>query len=268
MPQATPARAAPTKEENIFLINILNLTSMIKQKVLTLLVLLMTAVTGAVAQVTFTCTGGTNFDGGEGMAKMFDGNTNTKFFEASGSDFYALVTASEPVYVWGYDWTTADDNESQGRLPKRWTLYGTNDEAVASDPGSGAWVMLSDLGQNDWIQQKNFFTQRFFCDKGSAETAYKYFKITLTEVNTVQMSEFTFLYETAPVVDYNWSSSSQDGAKNACDLRPNTKWEGNNLAGNWLIVESADGLAHSLKQYSFTTHDDGNGGCNNRAPKE
>ena len=49
------------------------------------------------AQVTYTCTAGTNYDGGEGIAKLFDNNVNTKFCGNCGNDVYALFTASEPV---------------------------------------------------------------------------------------------------------------------------------------------------------------------------
>ena len=87
------------------------------------------------AQVTFTCTAGKNFGQGEGIDKLFDGNTGTKYCNNAGDGCYALVTASEPVYVWGYDMTTANDNlsnQGQGyRLVKKWTLY-SNAKALGS----------------------------------------------------------------------------------------------------------------------------------------
>lgn len=218
------------------------------------------------AQVTFTCTAGKNFGQGEGMDKLFDGNTSTKYCNNAGDGCYALVTASEPVYVWGYDMTTANDNETYGRLVKKWTLYGTNDETVAADPSATGWVTLSNLGSNTFVQKKNYYKQRFFCDKGTAGTAYKYFKLTLDEGGFIQMSEFSFCYSTYAIIDYNWLESSNDNSKKAFDGKPDPKWEGGNLAGNWMTIETADQKAHSVKKYSFTTNDDGS--WPNRAPKE
>ena len=235
------------------------------KKLITLAALLCSAAM-AQAEVTFTCTAGKNYGAGEGIDKLFDGNTGTKYCQNAGSDCYALVTASEPIFVWGYEWTTANDNEQYGRLITEWLLYGTNDEAVAADPSASGWVTLSNLGENTWIQKKNFHTQRFFCDKGAAGTAYKYFKVVISKGGFVQMSEFKFLYETDRVVDYNWKEGSQENSAKACDGKPNPKWEGGNLAGNWFTIESADGKAHAIKEYSFTTNDDGS--WPNRAPKE
>ena len=218
------------------------------------------------AQVTFTCTAGKNFGQGEGIDKLFDGNTGTKYCNNAGDGCYALVTASEPVYVWGYDMTTANDNEGYGRLVKQWTLYGTNDESVASNPDASGWVTLSNLGRNDLVQRKNFYKQRFFCDKGASETAYKYFKLTLDDGGFIQMSEFSFCYSTKAIIEYNWLESSNENSKKAVDGKLNEKWEGSNLAGNWMTIETADQKSHAVKKYSFTTHDDGD--WNNRAPKE
>ena len=218
------------------------------------------------AQVTFTCTAGKNFGQGEGIDKLFDGNTGTKYCNNAGDGCYALVTASEPVYVWGYDMTTANDNEGYGRLVTKWTLYGTNDATVAATPDASGWVTLSDLGENNFVQRKNFYKQRFFCDKGTSGTAYKYFKLTLDAGGFIQMSEFSFCYSTKAIIEYNWFASSDENSKKAVDGKPNPKWEGGNLAGNWMTIETADQKAHSVKKYSFTTNDDGS--WPNRAPKE
>ena len=234
-----------------------------KKKLLSLFAAIAMAATVS-AQVTYTCTAGTNFDGSEGTAKLFDNDVNTKFCGNTGSDVYALVTASEPVYVWGYDMTTANDNEAYGRLLKHWALYGTNDPAVAVDPTAEGWVTLSDLGKNDMVQKKNFYTQRFFCEKG-VNKPFKYFKLTLTEGDFVQFSEFKILGEPNRVVSYKWKASSQDNSKKAVDLLLGQKWEGSNLAGNWVTIETGDGQAYAVKTYSFSTHDDGD--WHDRAPK-
>ena len=247
------------------------------KKLITLAALLCSAAM-AQAQVTYTCTAGTNFDGGEGVAKLFDNNVETKYCGSPGDGVYALFTASEPVYVWGYDITTANDNEAYGRLIGKWTLYGTNDATVGDDVSSDGWVALSDLGRNNMIQRKNFYTQRFFCEKNVLKP-FKYFKLVLNESqgykkendnNTyydgmIQLSEFKLLGEQNRVVSYKWKASSQDNSKKAVDLLLGQKWEGSNLAGNWVTIESGDGQAYAVKSYSFSTHDDG--AWPNRAPK-
>lgn len=248
-----------------------------KKKLLTLFAAFAMAATVS-AQVTYTCTAGTDFDGGEGTAKLFDNNVNTKFCGNAGNGTYALFTASEPVYVWGYDITTANDNETYGRLIGKWTLYGTNDATVGGDVDAEGWVALSDLGRNNMIQRKNFYTQRFFCEKNVLKP-FKYFKLVLNESqgykkendnNTyydgmIQLSEFKLLAETNRVVSYKWKASSQDNSKKAVDLQLGQKWEGSNLAGNWVTIETGDGQAYAVKSYSFSTHDDGD--WHDRAPK-
>ena len=246
-----------------------------KKKLLSLFAALAMAATVS-AQVTYTCTAGTNFDGGEGVAKLFDGNENTKFCGNCGNDVYALVTASEPVYVWGYDMTTANDNETYDRCVGKWQLFGTNDATVGANPDAEGWVTLSDLGRNELVQRKNFYTQRFFCEKG-VNKPFKYFKLVLNERKKyrendadrydgmIQLSEFKLLGEVNRVVSYKWKAASQDNSKKAVDLLLGQKWEGSNLAGNWVTIESGDGQAYAVKSYSFSTHDDGD--WNNRAPK-
>ena len=239
-----------------------------RNKLLTLFAAFAMAATVS-AQVTFTCTAGTNFNGGEGIPKLFDGNTGTKYCGNGGANVYALVTASEPVYVWGYDMTTANDNEQySSRCIKKWSFFGTNDPLVAANPNASGWVTLSDYSDNNdaLVQAKNYYKQRFFCEKG-VTTPFKYFKVVLNDTQFIQLSEFTFLYETNKVVSYNWKESSTDNSKKAVDLLLKQKWEGGNLAAdhNWFTIETADGQPHAVKKYSFTTHDDGS--WKDRAPK-
>lgn len=238
------------------------------KKLFTLLALLCTAAAG-MAQVTFTCTAGKNFGQGEGIDKIFDGDLNTKYCNNTGDDCYALITASEAVYVWGYDMTTANDNVQYGpREVRRWTVSATNDPDVAADPNAAGWVTLSGFGYNNFVQQKDFYKQRFFCDKSTVGNAYKYFKVVLNEGGFIQLSEFSFCYETDMPVSYDWyESNGGDGSKKAVDWLLGQKWEGQTaLQGKYLTVKSADGQPHAVKSYSISTHDDGQ--WSNRAPKE
>jgi hypothetical protein len=67
------------------------------------------------------------------------------------------------------------------------------------------------------------------------------------------------------VVSYKWKAATQDNSKKAVDLLLGQKWEGSNIAGNWVTIETGDGQAYAVKSYSFSTHDDGDWA--NRAPK-
>lgn len=241
------------------------------------LLLAAAAVQSAQAEVTYTCTDGKNLNAGngEGIEKMFDNSTDTKYCGPAGDDCWALVTASEPVYVRAYETTTANDNkESGGRCARHWALYGTNDEAVAADANSEGWVTLSDLDNEpkyaDLIPKENYYTQRFYCDKQTVGTAYKYFKVHIKSGDTpFQLSEFKILGETTPIITYDWVEElSAPGSDKAVDwgLKGYQKWEGQTaLAGKSLVIKTSDDKAHSVIKYSLTTHDDN--ASPNRAPK-
>lgn len=242
-------------------------------KKLTTLAALLCSAAMAQAQVTFTYVSGQGNGnaGNEGMEKLFDKNsdgsaiTSTKYCGNTGTDVYAIVEASEAVYVWGYDFTTANDNNG-GRLVNQWVLSGTNDAAVAADPNAEGWVTLSNLGKNAAVQGENFYTQRFFCDAGTSNFAYKYFKLALTGGGFVQLSDVSFCYETDIPVTYEYVDASNGSFQKAFDGVITTKFEGSSFSdGSWMIVKTADGQPHAVKSYSMTTHDDGS--WNDRAPK-
>jgi len=66
-------------------------------------------------------------------------------------------------------------------------------------------------------------------------------------------------------VGYTYDSASNSNFQKAFDGDTNSKFEGNNLAGNWLIIKTTDSQPHVVKSYAITTHDDGS--WPNRAPK-
>ena len=59
----------------------------------------------AQAQVTFTCTAGKNFGQGEGIDKLFDGNTGTKYCNATMPAATAMHS-SQPLSLSMYGATT------------------------------------------------------------------------------------------------------------------------------------------------------------------
>jgi len=221
--------------------------------------------------VTFTYTNGHGYNGNsaEGMDKLFDLDCNTKYCGNTNAhdSCYALVTASEPIFVWGYDLTTANDNNN-GRKVSKWSLYGTNDATVAANPYSADWVTLSKITSGNYVEGKNWYTQRFFCDKNTISNAYKYFKVSLDDGGFVQLSEFRLCYDTYRAIAYNLKSGPAN-ASSAFDGLPNPKWEGNASvftgSSNAITIESSDGNSYAVKKYHFTTNDDGS--WTDRAPK-
>ena len=154
------------------------------------------------------------------------------------------------------------------RKVSKWSLYGTNDADVAADPSADGWVTLSNIASNNYIEGKNWYTQRFFCNKSTIGNAYKYFKVTLDEGGFVQLSEFRFCYDTYRPIAYNFKSGPS-GSESAFDGLPNTKWGGNASiftgSENAITIETSDGNSYAVKKYHFSTDDDGS--WKNRAPK-
>ena len=58
-------------------------------------------------------------------------------------------------------------------------------------------------------------------------------------------------------VSYTYDSASNSNFSKAFDGQSSTKFEGENLAGNWLIVKTSDSQPHVVGSYSITTNDDG-----------
>lgn len=237
-----------------------------KKKLLSLLAAFAMAAT-INAQVTFTCTAGQNYGTNEGSDKVFDGNVNTKWCTDTGENdgSYALFTASEAINVWGYKLTTANDNDVYGRELRAWELYATNDEAVANDRNSSGWVSLSKYNNSGVIARLNFHEQLFYTNAGTSKTAYKYFKFVIRESGFFQFSELSLCYNSKPALEYNWVEGSGDNTKKMVDMSIQSKMEGNNLSGNWVVIETEDQKAHTIKSYAISTNDDGE--WPNRAPK-
>ena len=64
----------------------------------------------------------------EGLAQLFDGNSNTKLgYYSNVSEFTILWSYDEAVTVTGYSLTTGNDSTVFTRNPDSWVLYGSND---------------------------------------------------------------------------------------------------------------------------------------------
>lgn len=113
----------------------------------------------------------------EGYAKLFDGNTSTKWclqsFDTKNGAF-VVFKASESVRVLGYTLTTGNDNASHtGRNPKSWVLYGCNDYSESGKSG-GTWKAIHTVTNDTVLKDENKIAFDFSCD---STASYEYFKL-------------------------------------------------------------------------------------------
>ena len=163
-------------------------------------------VQSAFAAVTYTVVAGDKNDpgNGEGLQKLFDGNSGTKWGNnfTQGQPQYFIVKTSEAMAPDWYTLVTANDTGSNpGRNWKTWKIYGTNAdiEAIEDDAekrASEAWVLI-DSKENigpDQLPAANY-TDAYFLMEKPAE-AYVYFKVEIEaciDANPyMQMAEFYF----------------------------------------------------------------------------
>lgn len=218
------------------------------------------------ADIAFTITNGTGFGEDQGANKLMDGRLDTKWCKATRNNTnhkdwgysYALITASEPIHVTGYTFTTADDTKTYpGRNPYEWVLYGTNnaDAYNRNDWNSeDGWTKLSYVNANKTMGAENF--KSYFFRTNPSRTAYKYFKLVIKSIgdnDMLQLAEFSLSYAKTPDVCYDVIASKEgfDGQKfdRVLDGESDTKLCG--WKGGAYIVFSAPA---PITPYAYTIH--------------
>lgn len=148
--------------------------------------------------VTFTALDGSGGTGGEGYDKLIDGkkteNDFSKWCVGLPTDgAYIIMEASDCIKVTGYTFTTGNDNaNANGRNPKSWVLYGSNDWFN----GSATWVTLDTITDDTTMQDANY-TDYTFSIPGNV-AYYKYYKLCITATqgaDIMQLGELTFNYD-------------------------------------------------------------------------
>ena len=166
----------------------------------------------AQAQVTFTCIGGTDFEGnnGEGCEKAFDGNLETKWGMYTGGDKFAVVKASEPIYVTGYTLVNASDNKQHNRDIKEWEIFGTNDDGIATTNTTkpDGWTRFERVREHN-IGKADYAAHHFAIN---TSLAYKYimFKRVAGSTSQSQLSEICLSYKTQQQKGYTILSCPTD----------------------------------------------------------
>ncbi|MBR2987802.1 MAG: hypothetical protein IKC63_07255 [Clostridia bacterium] len=145
---------------------------------------------GRVYPEKITVTAGPSFNGKEGCDKLFDGTTATKFYFRQYSDnavpqnpdpidaiFFTTDTACTVTH---YTLINANDTAKfKGRLPRKWTLYGSTD---------GENYTVIDTEENPSLSSENYAVSSFTVDTPGA---YRYYKLEFVVGTTgnVQFSE-------------------------------------------------------------------------------
>ena len=140
----------------------------------------------------------------EGLSKLFDGTSSTKwgngFSNKTSEDdtsngAYFVIKASRPICPTYYCLTTANDTGgAPGRNWKKWRIFGMNGKSDPSRTSEG-WVLIDDKANigRDQLAAANYTDCYFTLSEGNA-TAYKYFRVEIDECveasTYMQMGEF------------------------------------------------------------------------------
>jgi len=162
-------------------------------------VLMLLCVQSANAGIKITCVGGSDFGGGEGCQKLFDGKQGTKW--GSWDGWYgdtptAVFKTIVPIAPASYELVIADDtNSNKGRNWKSWKIYGGNfvDDDAALDAED--WVLLDEKADQQ-LTTDQFAVVSFDISNPDGKF-YSYFKIEVEALaggwgEYCQMADFTF----------------------------------------------------------------------------
>ena len=122
----------------------------------------------------------------EGYENLFDGNTGTKwYYEGVASPAAIIFRTDRAVKALRYSLTTANDHKNYpDRIPKAWTLYG-------SDSENGTWTVIAQHTEDDnCIKSAGNKKEVTFDIPNPA--SYQYYKLDFesSESSKIQFSEF------------------------------------------------------------------------------
>lgn len=172
--------------------------------------------------IVYTALSGSNWNAGEGPAKLFDGTTNTKW-GTNDDDPYVVFKTSVPIKPTAYELVIANDTHSNtGRNWKNWKIYAGNfaSEADAVRNASG-WVMI-DSKENQTLPTAQFATESLSLSETVGDF-YSYFRIEIEALagswnDYCQMDGFSFTTYTEAAYDdvinsaKNFDTSNGDAA--------------------------------------------------------
>ncbi|HHW46825.1 MAG TPA: hypothetical protein GXX17_07985, partial [Clostridiales bacterium] len=129
-----------------------------------------------------TLSGSPDYKPEEGKHNLFDYNTGSKFLTAmrptSQNPVEVVLELEQPVKVVSY--LIASANDESGRDPVAWTISGSNDR--------NTWTLLDNRSGVTFSSRQQKKTFEF-----ENTTAYKFYKITITQNNGAPMTQFSEL---------------------------------------------------------------------------
>ena len=187
-----------------------------------MLLMLLLVPTSMVAQtdydntVTFTALAGSpeGMSDAESYHKLFDGQkkegNSTKWCCNFYGSAYVIFEASKAGIPVGYTITTGNDNSNwKGRNPKSWKLYGNNEGQ------NGNWTLIQEVNNDTKLQDVNFTSYDFTCEKG--KTSYQYFKWEISAIQSgdvLQVGELELKLQTCTHTNTDGSSALGDPIEN------------------------------------------------------
>ena len=135
----------------------------------------------------------------EGLPKMFDGSSSTKWGNSltEGTPLFVIFKTTRPVAPSYYCLVTGNDNARwTGRNWRDWKIYGMNaDNDSEVTRNSDKWVLIDERENidNTILPDLNYY-EVYFTPNQEVEEAYTYFKIEIYAIQMgsgfMQMSEF------------------------------------------------------------------------------
>ena len=166
--------------------------------------------------VTFTALEGNplGISDAESYHKLFDGQkkegNSTKWCCKFYSSAYVIFEASKAGVPVGYTITTGNDNSNcKGRNPMSWKLYGNNEGQ------NGNWTLIQEVNNDTKLQDVNFTSYDFTCEKG--KTSYQYFKWEISAIQSgdvLQVGELELKLQTCTHTNTDGSSALGDPIEN------------------------------------------------------
>lgn len=145
------------------------------------------------ADIVLTAIAGTSGNSGESYDKVADGkktpgNNFSKWCVGGFNGAYVILKASAYTVVTQYTLTTGNDNAAHnGRNPKDWILYASND--YDEETGTGTWTELHKVENDTVMEDKDYTSYNFEIVNTKA---YKYYKLDIAAIHsgtTMQLAE-------------------------------------------------------------------------------
>ncbi|MGN0234458.1 MAG: discoidin domain-containing protein [Bacteroidaceae bacterium] len=213
-----------------------------------------TQVPGIRQGIGYTYLSGTaGFGDDQDADRLFDDHWNTKFCGNADAEYNVTFTTSKAINVSKVTLSTA--NDSNGRDPKAWSLYGSVDDG-------STWELIHSHNENLPVERETAKAFEFT----TSSTAYSTFKFVIRRTRDdngeqkMQLSELSLNDETMTysVIEATAGFSDNESAPKLFDGDTGTKWCCPNRESTRWFVEFTTDQAIAPTGYFFVTGNDDN----------